>query len=199
MYSGERSLSVRMLNGPEFIKSMEEELRAGLNEQVDTLMSEFLDGVNEKLPVENGHAHEAFKAASESIASSLPVSKSLRQSITPFANAGSGDSMAKSKGEGSVSSTDTKVTVKLSINLPFVYKLEYGLPIKVGDLAGNKGPKAESTPRGSLYGPRNPGNTGLLVWVENGVTRRAKIRNNITPYGFFRNGIQKVKIKAKGK
>lgn len=192
-------MSVEMLNASEFMEEVLNEVRDGMDEVADEMMGELLLGVSEKLPVEDGHAHEAFESASNSIASKLKYSRHINHAIGPFTENGSNDPLAKQHGEGLVSRTEDSISVDLNIHLSFVYKLEYGLPIKVGDLNGNKGRKEANVPRKTLYGPRETEGMGLLVWKENGVTHRASIRSGYGAFGFLRHGIQRILNRFKEK
>lgn len=151
-------------------------------------------------PVEDGHAHEAWLSALEKIKSNLPDVSGV---IGQFSSVRSGDATAKKYAQAQVKTDKSSTTVCVSNNLPFVRKIEYGMPITVGDDSGNKGAKINPVKRppdkGPLYGKRASGSNGVLVFEQGGRTIKAKVYTSPNS-GFVAEAIKKTMnyLKSKG-
>lgn len=187
------------INAKDFEKDLMAEMDARMDPLMDGLLSEFFIGIAQKLPVEDGHAHEAFRSAGDSIVRLMGSPRRLKGVIGNIANNASGDPTARKRGVGHYSRGNRSVEALVHIDLPFVYRLEYGINIRVGDMSGNTGPKSKGVKPGTLYGKREEGTTGLLQWREGGKVKRARIRRGVPKHGFFANAINRVKNKARRK
>lgn len=142
----------------------------------DEILAMLFDQILEKNPVEDGHAHEAWITA---ILQTNGKFKKLFSVSDSHESKRSHDPTASKYGEATVQSTKTQTLVRITNQLPFVYKLEYGLAIHVGDESGNQGRKIDPVKRppekGPLYGKRNQGSEGLLVFEKNGRLIKTKV------------------------
>lgn len=173
-------------------------LRSQLLELADEITTTFIVELLTEMPVEDGHAHESFITAAERLR--LPKTK---QAAIQFALRASNDPNAKKYAISELNKDADGITLRLGTALPFVRKMEYGLPIKVGDLSGNQGRKRVNgdgglvSPPGTLYGPRYSGTEGVLLWREGGQTKIAKVRiPSGTDTGFFKKAVNAAKQAA---
>lgn len=193
----------------QFLKAVEQKVAKKRNSLMDVLVAEFLDTVCKELPTEEAHARQAFITAADQAADQLYQSGRIERVAETHRTTASGDPEAEKAGRGSARATPTSLKVTIDNRLPFVRKLEYGIPITVGDRQGNRGYKENgAVGEGDLYGPRLPSTNepgtgfslafpqGWLMWVENGQKHFAKSRND-GPHGFFAKAIAAVKAKAK--
>lgn len=193
----------------QFIKHLEQKIAKKRNSLMDVLVAEFLDTVCQELPPEEAHARQAFISAADQAADMLYQSGRIERAAEKHRTTASGDPEAEKAGKGSAKTTKTSLKVTLDNQLPFVKKLEYGIPITVGDKQGNRGKKeAGALGTGDLYGPRLPSTNepgtgfsldfpqGWLFWVDQSGAHFEKIRH-VTPQGFFAKAIAAVQAKAK--
>lgn len=186
-------------NSKQFRKLLISILRKKKIKVTDEVLAKLVDGVLEGNPIEDGHAHEAWLTAIESLGS--PFSETL-QVAGKHANKRSNDPTAKKYGESSVKEDKSSTLVVISNKLPFVKKIEYGIPITVGDETGNKGKKINPVKRppnkGPLYGKRESGAGGLLVFERGGRTIKTTVATP-TETGFVAKAIEKTIKYAKSK
>lgn len=170
------------------------------NSMVDYLAAKFVDAVCQYTPVENGHAHEAWCTAAEQAAAQLYRSRHLERAEEKHRSTkASGDLEAAKGGRGKATANKGALSVSLENKLPFVYKMEHGLPIKVGDRAGRTGHKVGGVATaGELYSPRSssPGVSGWLFWRDASGEHFAKVRTPPATHAFAR-AVQVVRNAAK--
>lgn len=169
-------------------------------EQVtDYLSGQFVKAIGHHTPVENGHAHEAWVTAAEEVAAQLPRSANItREKEAHSSTKASGDLTAAKHGKGRVSIGKKTIRVRMTNRLPFVYKMEHGLPITVG-VRGRTGTKSAGRgTEGELYAPRlsSPVGHGWLFWTDAGGEHFAKVRTE-PPTLAFAKSIEVVKHSAK--
>lgn len=152
-----------------FVKGLMEQIEKHKETVTDAVLAHLFDNILEKCPVEDGHAHEAWITA---LIKTNGKYKKLLGVTDSHNGKRSHDPTATKYGESDVQVSKTKTTVTVTNKLPFVYKLEYGLAIQVGDESGNQGKKINPVKRppekGPLYGGREQGSEGLLVFEKNG-------------------------------
>lgn len=128
-------------------------------------------------PTEDGHAHEAWITAVEKLKGKFTITDRV---VDHHSGKRSNDPTAKKYGHASVKDSQKRLSVVIQNKLPFVRKMEYGLPITVGDESGNQGKKINPVKRpqekGPLYGRRGPGSEGLLVFQQGGRLIKTKVR-----------------------
>lgn len=161
-------------------------------DMLDRITAEFSLQLAALMPVESGHAHEAFFTAMEK----LPLERTQAVPRTSGAMR-SGDPEAIKRGIAGYGSTPDKVWASLQAALPFLDKLERGVTIRVGDLSGNKGAKENHSSLGELYGPRKPGTSGFLVWRDSEGMHMEKTRKISPGMRFMRKAVQKARLLAK--
>jgi hypothetical protein len=118
-------------------------------------------GVMKNTPVEDGHAHAAWKSAFDQV-------PTLQGKIA-VPSGTSRDSQAIGAGKASAELTGLNQRITISNELEFVRKIEYGLPITPIGPGGKKQPpvvkrRTVNDPSGPLYGPRLSEGRGVLVW-----------------------------------
>jgi hypothetical protein len=164
-------------NSQDVRKWLEAELKKHKDVVLDKVSGYFAGKLLTYQPIEDGHAHEAWITAFTKTNSSQL--KKLYAVLDHFENLRSHDPKASTYGDGKLIISDKSSTIFISNKLPFVYKLEHGLPIRVGDESGNKGKKIDPVKRppdkGPLYGKRSQGSQGLLVFEKNGQLIKTKV------------------------
>lgn len=186
-------------NSEQFKKSVIKNLEGRQRKIADILLAKLMGHVLDGNPVEDGHAHEAWIKAILSLKRYGKFPKLFRI-MDSHQRKRSNDPIAAKMGDSDYKATKKSLTVVISNNLPFVRKLEYGIPITVGDGQGNQGKKVDPVKRppekGPLYGKRAQGSEGLLVFEKGGRVIKAKTH---TPRetGFVKEAVNKAKSFAK--
>jgi hypothetical protein len=166
----------------QFVEALSKRIAQKRNSLTDHLTAVFLETVLNETPIENGHAHQAWISGADQAAEALWQSGRIERTAEKHRTKASGDPEAEKAGKGTVSRTKTQLIVTIWNKLPFVRKLEYGLPITVGDRGGNRGPKRHGAATiHELYAPRLPNGkgswaTGFLMWKEGGTWKFSKVR-----------------------
>jgi len=186
---------------PGFDQITKAKLRQMADLASDAITAEFADVLLSHMPIEDGHAHESFVTALRKLGGKYPNTQLVASS---HVSNGSGDATAQRYSYGEVGRSAESQVTRFGTLLPFVRKMEYGYRIRVGDMEGRKGPKVRSDgghllhPPGTLYGDREPGNTGLLVWREGGIEFKARTRTpSGTATGFFARAKEAARKTAK--
>lgn len=123
-----------------------------------------------------GHLHETWCTALTK--SKKGVGARTKKVVDRFDSYRSGDPKAVSAARSRVNIGKTKRSYSFGTTLPFASAVEDGRPIRAG-VKGNEGRKHPSG-IGKLYGRRQQGRNGMLMWVANGQRKFAKTR---TPSG----------------
>ena len=167
------------------------------------LLARFCDEVMNNAPIEDGHIHEAIITAMAEFSGEL-YGKDFNSVVRKHLSSRSNDPEASAATHTAIGEVGDELLATLKISLPFVRALEYGYLIRVGDKNKNRGPKVipvtRPTEKGPLYGARAAKGSfgglkaanrksikdfdrsiirkgvGILVWQENGVTKRALFR-----------------------
>lgn len=152
----------------------------------DTIHSELLDELFANLPVENGHAHQAYVSAIES--ANIPDAPKTQSNVSQASSSASGDPKASENAKGYYTKTDTSISVQINPGLPFVETLESGGTIeKMGGRGA--GIKLNSEGPGPLYGPRvSGGRVGALMWMEGG-QKVFRMYRTVSAIGFVKKAL----------
>lgn len=189
----------KVRNAEKIKKRLKQRLQQKKEDTVEHVLAYLVGKLLTHQPTEDGHAHEAWLVAIDGVEKQYPtVSRVAAHHDSKRSN----DPTAKKYGESSVSQEKQRTTVVISNNLPFVKKIEYGIPITVGDESGNQGKKINPVKRppekGPLYGQRQGGSEGLLVFEQGG--RIIKTKSHVSPHaGFLKRTIEETIQYAKSK
>lgn len=160
-----------------------ERLQKGMAKAGGQITAEFARVSLEHAPAENGHIHEAVLTAVEKtgIQQEFPAALEI---LSAFSGIRSRDPEASKRGIGQRRQIQNYI-VRMTINLPFAAKMDKGGNIHVGDASGNRGRKVHPMFPGPLYGSRDAEGSGVLMWIEGGSIRRAKVRA-VPAHGFWK-------------
>jgi hypothetical protein len=195
---------VKLLNRQEVLDQFRKTARRKMQNDGDTLAASFFDHYLGAMPAAErrqgstgGHLYEAWLTAIErsGAARAGPKLAAVAARMNGFR---SGDGGAKRGSLGHVRRLLNRVHYHFRTGLPFIARVEYGYPIRVGDKAGNKGRKYPGS-IGKLYGRRREGRDGMLMWVDGSGKHFAKFRIPAGPgdgVGAFEDARQVVVQKA---
>lgn len=157
---------------------------------LDVFAGAVLDKMLTSLPVENGHAHEGLITAYDQ--ADLPKNKHVLAAMSKHEGKASGDPEASRAGKGQVVEGKNKTSLRIKVDLPFLYKMNEGMPIYVSDKYGRLGRKRHGEKSAQpLYSPRFQSDrpTGFLMWEEGGVKKFAQVRETTKTSGFLQAAV----------
>lgn len=189
-------------------------LKQKAEDTMSMLLSKYFGTMLEKMPIEDGHAHQAYLTALEELSGFFFSKRDLASVYRTHRSKGSGDHKAIMAGRGFVDWVGKKLEVRVECNLPFVRKLNEGQTIWPGDEAGRKGikvstaegyaAKRQAGEKGELYGPRLSANSrkgvprGMLVFFSQKAGKVVvKPYETPTRYDFHGQAVAAVKAAAK--
>ena len=152
-------------------------------QDLETIHADFAQTLLTELPVESGHAHQAYLTAiEEAVDTDSPVSVA----VSSFESEASGDPTAISAASGSSFETATSVGVSITPGLPFIETLDQGGTIgKIGGISAGR--KVDGVAGiGKLYGERlGGGSAGFLMWYEGG-KQVFQMKRDVQALGFIK-------------